>query len=63
MSDYFDRQRREAAQREKHQTMETYQLEQQEAHQGNIPDPKKYDVDPPKPGLLGRIKRLLGGKR
>lgn len=64
-NDFYERehrmeQERERAQQHKHQTLETYNLEQQEAHQGNIPDPKQYDVDPPQPGIIGRLLKMLG---
>jgi hypothetical protein len=51
--------RRERESIKKHQTLETYNIEQQEAQHGHIPDPKQYDVVPPKPTLLQRLKRLL----
>ncbi len=43
-----------------HSTMETYNLEQQEARLGHLPDPKGADVVPPAPTLWQRIKKLLG---
>lgn len=43
----------------KHSTLETYSLEQQEAHQGHIPDPKGADVVPPDPTLWQRIRKVL----
>ena len=45
---------------QKHPTLETYNLEQQEAHSGHIPDPKGTDAVPPAPTLWQRIKKLLG---
>ena len=64
-NDFYERERRieqgrERAQNQKHQTLETYNLEQQEAHHGNVPDPKLYDVDPPAPGFFARLLKLLG---
>ncbi|MBE2271854.1 MAG: hypothetical protein IAE80_26710 [Anaerolinea sp.] len=64
-NDFFERERRmeqdrERAQHQKHQTLETYNLEQQEAHQGHIPDPKGADVEPPQPGFFGRLLKMLG---
>ncbi len=65
-NDFYERERRmeqdrERAQTQKHQTLETYNLEQQEAHQGHgIADPKKYDVDPPQPGIIARLLKMLG---
>ena len=44
---------------QKHATLETYNLEQQEAHQGHIPDPKGADVVPPEPTLWQRIRKVL----
>ena len=45
---------------EKHATLETYNLEQQEAHSGHIPSPKGTDAEPPAPTLWQRIKKLFG---
>jgi len=45
---------------QKHSTLETYNLEQQEAHQGHIPNPVGADVDPPAPTLWQRIRKMLG---
>ena len=44
---------------QKHATLETYNLEQQEAHAGHIPDPKGANVVPPEPTLWQRIRKLL----
>jgi hypothetical protein len=65
-NDFYERERRmeqdrERAQHLKHETLETYNLEQQEAHHGHIPDPKgQYDSVPPQPTLLTRLLRALG---
>jgi hypothetical protein len=53
-------QERQRVASQKHSTLETYNLEQQEAHTGHIPDPKGADVVPPAPTLWQRIKKLLG---
>lgn len=52
-------QERQRANQAKHSTLETYNLEQQEAHQGHIPDPKGADVTPPDPTLWQRIRKVL----
>lgn len=44
----------------KHETMETWQLEQDEAGQ-RIVQPINGDM-PPKPGLWARVKKLVGRK-
>lgn len=67
-NDFYERERRleqnrDKAQSQKHQTLETYNLEQQEAHHGHIPDPSKYDVAPPAPGLIARLLKRLGLKK
>ncbi len=54
-----DHDRQKAAQ-QKHTTLETYNLEQQEAHSGHIPSAQGADVEPPAPTLWGRIRKLLG---
>lgn len=65
-NDFYERERRmeqdrERAGHQKHSTLETYNLEQQEAHQGHIPDPKgQYDSVPPQPGFFGRLLKALG---
>lgn len=46
----------------KHSTMETYSLEQHEAHAGHLPDPKGTDAEPPAPTLFQRLKKMLGMK-
>ena len=46
----------------KHSTLETYNLEQQEAHSGHIPDPKGTDAEPPAPTLWQRLKKMVGLK-
>jgi hypothetical protein len=45
---------------QKHSTLETYNLEQAEAHSGHIPDPTGTDAEPPAPTLWQRIRKLLG---
>lgn len=52
-------QERQRLAQQKHSTLETYNLEQQEAHQGHIPDPKTADVVPPAPTLWQRIRKAL----
>jgi hypothetical protein len=54
-----DHDRQKAAQ-QKHSTMETYSLEQQEAHAGHIPNPIGTDAEPPQPTLWQRIRKLIG---
>ena len=51
---------RQHVQQSKHSTLETYSLEQQEAHSGHIPSAEGADVEPPAPTLWQRIKKLLG---
>lgn len=50
---------RQRVNQSKHSTLETYGLEQQEAHLGHIPDPKGADVVPPEPTLWQRIRKAL----
>lgn len=62
--EFYRRQAEQNQERERHatpshSTMETYNLEQQEARQGHIPDPTGADVVPPEPTLWQRIKKLL----
>jgi hypothetical protein len=45
-----------------HSTMETYQLEQQDAHSGHLPSSEGTDAEPPAPTLWQRIKKMLGMK-
>lgn len=52
-------QERQRLAQQKHSTLETYSLEQQEAQLGHIPDPKNADVDPPAPTLWQRIRKVL----
>ncbi len=44
---------------QKHSTLETYNLEQQEAHQGHIPSAKDAHVEPLPPMLWQRIRKML----
>jgi hypothetical protein len=44
---------------QKHSTLETYNLEQQEAHAGHIPSAQSADVEPLPPTLWQRIKKML----
>jgi len=44
---------------QKHSTLETYNLEQQEANLGHIPDPRGADVEPLPPTLWQRIRKML----
>jgi hypothetical protein len=53
-----DHERQKVAQ-SKHATLETYNLEQQEAHSGHIPSAQGSDVEPPAPTLWQRIKKML----
>ncbi len=53
-----DHDRQKLAQ-QKHATMETYNLEQQEAHSGHIPSAVGADVEPPAPTFWQRIRKLL----
>lgn len=46
----------------KHSTLETYSLEQQEAHSGHVPSAIGTDAEPPAPTLWQRIKKALGMK-
>lgn len=50
---------RQRSAQQKHATLETYNLEQQEAHQGHIPDPQGADVVPPAPTLWQRIRKMI----
>jgi hypothetical protein len=67
MNSDFDRRQREVDQQherqkaklQKHTTLETWNIEQREAHSGHIPSAKNADVDPPKPGLLARLRKLI----
>jgi hypothetical protein len=68
-NNFYDRQRqvdqdheRQKSKLQKHATMETWGIEQGEAHQGNIPSSEGADVVPPKPGLLGRLRKLFTGR-
>lgn len=61
--------RRQAEKKQEHQqhgspnsTMETYQLEQQEAHSGHLPSSKGTDAVSPDPTLWQRLKKMLGMK-
>lgn len=53
-----DHDRQKQAQ-QKHTTLETYNLEQQEAHSGNIPSPQSADVEVPL-SLWQRLRKRLG---
>jgi hypothetical protein len=53
-----DHERQKVAQ-QKHATLETYNLEQQEAHSGHIPSAQGADVEPPPPSLWQRVRKLL----
>ena len=67
MNEEFYRRQTEAHQEQEHQkvaqqkhaTLETYNLEQQEAHAGHIPSPQGSDAAPPTPTLWQRIRSLL----
>ncbi len=48
------------AAQQKNSTMETYNLEQQEAHSGHIPSPVGTDATPPAPTLWQRIRKMIG---
>jgi hypothetical protein len=68
-NNYHDRQRqvdqeheRQRAKLQKHSTMETWSIEQGEAHQGKVPSAEGADVVPPKPGLLARLRKLITGR-
>ena len=54
-----DHDRQKIAQ-QKHTTLETYNLEQQEAHSGHIPSAQGADTEPPPLSLWGRIRKALG---
>lgn len=51
--------KRQELRSKKHQTMETYNIEQGEAHSGHVPDPRGTDAYQPNPTLWQRIKKLL----
>ncbi len=51
--------KRQQARSQKHETLETYNIEQGEAHAGHIPDPRGTDAYQPKPTLWERIKKRL----
>ncbi|NDJ60700.1 MAG: hypothetical protein GYB67_06215 [Chloroflexi bacterium] len=52
---------RQRAKLQKHETIETWHIEQEEAQRGNIASPEEADVEPPQPHPLVRLwKRLTG---
>lgn len=67
MNEEFYRRQAEASQehdrqklaQQKHATMETYNLEQQEAHSGHVPHPVG-ETEKAAPSLWQRIKKMLG---
>lgn len=44
----------------KHSTLETYGLEQQEAHSGHIPTPQNESMPATSPSLWQRLKKMIG---
>ncbi len=53
-------QERQKVAQQKHSTLETYNLEQQEAHSGHIPKPQQgAEPEPAPPTLWQRVKKML----